>query len=402
MITDNNFIDITISITWNSPLASHKDVNYLQYLNASRDFLYEFEPQILTGLKIGHKVKADKKLLEKYFCYEKSKKIIVKKNEIKSLANGLNISPKIGRFYPKGILKGVSNIFEVNVNPFRCLEIDEEKNQILCDLNHPLAGKNPEIEIEIIEISEKKRDTGAGCKHLLEEIGAGPGMQARFEDMPTDFFSGDPFEKTESVSDEEFYEKPRITAHIDSLCRENLKNLNKDLIKKGDKILDLMTSVHSHLPEETDLNVTGIGMNMEEMDQNKRLDKKIILDLNKTSNLPFDDDEFNFVQCAMSIEYLKNPKDIFKEVKRVLKKDGIFCISFSNRWFPGKEIKIWNQLHDFEKPGFILELFHLTQGFGNLNTISMKGFPRPYEDEDRYKDTLWYSDPLFAVYGQKI
>jgi hypothetical protein len=76
-------------------------------------------------------------------------------------------------------------------------------------------------------------------------------------------------------------------------------------------------------------------------------------------------------------------------------------VEFSYYLFQTDGFREWNELHDFEKMGLVLEYFYNTQGFKNLNTISMRGFPRPYDKNDRYKDTLWFSDPLFVVYGEK-
>ena len=402
MKTNDNFTDITVSLKWKTNRSSHEDITCLQRVNTARDFLYEYEPDILHRLEKDQTIKADKNCLSRYFSHEPSGIINISSNELKPIGQKqIKIRCKKGRFYPKGILKGVQNIFEVNMNPFRCIDVDKDKNTVLCDLNHPMAGKNPDLEIKIQNIYKKERDSGAGCRHLLEETGFGQGMQARNQDFPTDFFSGSPFEKNGAPSDEIFYKKARITAHTDSLCRKNLKNIHKQILKPGSKVLDLMTSVYSHYPEEIELDAAGIGMNMEEMNNNSRLNKKIVKDINKEPEIPFEDEKFDVVTCSMSVEYMTRPIEIFQEVKRVLKKGGTFAVSFSNRWFPGKEIKIWGSLHEYERMGLVCEYFHSVKGFTNLKTISMKGFPRPYEDRDRYKDTLWYSDPLFAVYAEK-
>lgn len=226
-------------------------------------------------------------------------------------------------------------------------------------------------------------------------------MQARYHNRPTDFFSHSAFSKTLMEPDEKFYEKPKITAHTDLLCRKHMESIYSKLILPDKNVLDLMSSVYSHLPTDRYLTVTGLGMNMEELLENKTLSKRIVQNINKNDKLPFDNNSFDYAVCSMSVEYLSNPFEIFKEVYRILRPGGLFIVSFSNRWFPGKEIKIWNELHDFEKMGLVLEYFYNTKGFKNCGTISMRGFPRPYDKNDRYKDTLWFSDPLFVVYGEK-
>lgn len=400
MKTTNNFADTTITVKWETSVSSHKDITHIQRVNVFRDFLYEYEPDLFFGLEKGDTVCADKYLLKDYFRYETSGILKVKKREIRPLKYGQQpVIPRKGRFYPRGILSGVTNVFTANMHPFRCL--DMENDTIFCDLNNPLNGRSPEIEIKIDNIIEKERDSGASCRHLLEEIISGPGMQARFHNRPTDFFAPDTFAKNSLEPDHEFYKKPRITAHTDLLCRKHIEMIYSKLILPDKSVLDLMSSVYSHLPMDKYLTVTGLGMNMEELSKNRILSKRVVHDLNKNPELPFEDGSFDYVVCSMSVEYLARPFEVFREVYRVLRQGGVFILSFSNRWFPGMEIKIWNELHDFEKMGLVLEYFYNTQGFKNLNTISMRGFPRPYDKNDRYKDTLWFSDPLFVVYGEK-
>ncbi|MDY0361930.1 MAG: class I SAM-dependent methyltransferase [Desulforegulaceae bacterium] len=400
MKTTNNFADITIAISWETSISSHKDITHIQRVNIFRDFLYEYEPDLFFELEKGQTINADKYFLKDYFKYETSKILKIKKKDIKPLKHGeLPVIPKKGRFYPRGILSGVTNVFTANMHPFRCLDI--ENDTLFCDLNNPLNGKAPEIQVKIENIIKKERDSGASCRHLLEEIVTGPGMQARYHNRPTDFFTHSAFSKNLIEPDEKFYEKPRITAHTDLLCRKHMESIYSRLILPDKNVLDLMSSVYSHLPTDRYLTVTGLGMNMKELFENKTLSKRIVQNINENHKLPFDNNSFDYAVCSMSVEYLSNPFEIFKEVYRILRPGGLFIVSFSNRWFPGKEIKIWNELHDFEKMGLVLEYFYNTKGFKNCGTISMRGFPRPYDKNDRYKDTLWFSDPLFVVYGEK-
>lgn len=399
MKTTNNFADISVAINWGTPTSTHTDITHITRVNISRDFLYEYEPELFFDLEKGQTINADKYFLKDYFKHETSKILKIKKRNIRPLKHGeLPVIPQKGRFYPKGILSGITNIFAVNMHPFRCIDI--ENNNIFCDLNSPLNGKFPEIEVKIEDITKKERDSGASCRHFLEEI-TGPGMQARYNNRPTDFFTHSAFSKSLTETDEEFYKKPRITAHTDLLCRKNIESVYSKLILPGKNVLDLMSSTYSHLPMDKDLTVTGLGMNIEELKENKILSKRIVQNLNTNTVLPFDDNSFDYAVCSMSVEYLSNPFEVFKDVYRILRPGGLFIVSFSNRWFPGKEIKIWNELHDFEKMGLVLEYFYNTKKFKNCGTISMRGFPRLYDKNDRYKDSLWFSDPLFIVYGEK-
>ena len=113
----------------------------------------------------------------------------------------------------------------------------------------------------------------------------------------------------------------------------------------------------------------------------------------------FESNSFDAVVCTVSIEYLIDPLAVSAEVSRVLRPDGYFIVTFSNRWFPTKAIKIWKELHEFERMGMVLEYFIRSGGFKDLQTYSIRGLPRPHDD--KYFPDLWYSDPVYAVWGQK-
>jgi SAM-dependent methyltransferase len=99
------------------------------------------------------------------------------------------------------------------------------------------------------------------------------------------------------------------------------------------------------------------------------------------------------------VEYLTRPHEVFSEVARILKPGGIFIHSFSNRWFPPKAIRIWAELHEFERMGLVLEYFLKSGQYRGLETYSMRGLPRPAND--KYSDRLPYADPVYAVWGSK-
>ena len=143
----------------------------------------------------------------------------------------------------------------------------------------------------------------------------------------------------------------------------------------------------------------GLGLNMEELKRNRQLTDFTVQDLNVNKILPYANDTFDAVLNTVSVEYLTDPIAIFKEVARVLRPGGHFIVTFSNRWFPPKAVKIWEELHDFERMGLVSEYFMRSDGFTNLHTYSIRGLPRPHKD--KYYPDLLYSDPVYAVWGQK-
>jgi hypothetical protein len=306
--------------------------------------------------------------------------------------------PRFGRFYPKGLLNALPGIFKGNIEPFRCSGISD--TSITVDFNHPLSQKFGDLIVNIKDVRGSSGGIGGSCTDWFEIITSGPGMQTRCRGNPTDFFSNEPFMRTDEDEDSIFYTKPRLVNHIDDKAIAIIRGIYDEILHKGAKVLDLMSSWRSHVPQTLQLDsLIGLGLNREEMLQNPQLTEHVIHNLNSDPLLPFGDDVFDAVICTVSVEYLIHPKEVFREVARILKPDGYFVVSFSNRWFPPKVIKIWTELHDFERMGLVLEYFLQTGFYKNLNTFSMRGLPR--NEDDNYFPEIPHADPVFAVWGQK-
>jgi SAM-dependent methyltransferase len=225
-------------------------------------------------------------------------------------------------------------------------------------------------------------------------------MQARWRNSQSDYFFTGAFSRDDETLDALFYGKPRYVQHIDTTAIEMVKNTYGRFLKDDMQVLDLMSSWQSHLPEKVKPGrVVGLGLNESELRKNSQLNEIVVQDLNLNSRLPFASKLFDAVICSVSIEYLVNPLAVFAEVGRILRPDGYFILTFSNRWFPTKAIKIWKELHEFERMGLVLEYFIRSGGFKNLHTYSIRGLPRPHDD--KYFPDIWYSDPIYAVWGQK-
>jgi len=161
-----------------------------------------------------------------------------------------------------------------------------------------------------------------------------------------------------------------------------------------------MSSWTSHLPPSLKpLRVSGLGINATELEQNPRLTDHRVHDLNTDPTLPHQNNTFDVVICSVSVEYLTDPLTVFADVARVLKPGGKFVVTFSNRWFSPKVIQIWEQIHEFERVGLVMEYFIRSGGFDNLNTYSMRGLPRPKDDKYAAEQPL--SDPIYGVWGTK-
>lgn len=82
-----------------------------------------------------------------------------------------------GRFYPQGMITGLTGVFKGNTTPFRVVESDDDG--ILADLNHPLAGLDLEVSVVRQDASARSHERGGSCTDWMDLALSGPGMQAR-------------------------------------------------------------------------------------------------------------------------------------------------------------------------------------------------------------------------------
>ena len=313
---------------------------------------------------------------------------------------GRTIAPRLGRFYPRGLISGLCGVFPQDTRPARIVGLDADSLTI--DLNHPLAGRPFTLAATVRHIAPKVSDTGGHLSCWLEEItDYGPGMQSPLPGRATDFFSGDALTRPDASPDTAFYAAPRLTGHIDAQADAILTEVYASHLRPGMQVLDLMSSVASHLPltagAPADLRVTGLGLNAGELAANPRLFAHVLHDLNADPALPFPDASFDAIVLSLSVEYLTRPMEVFAHCARVLRPGGALCVAFSDRWFPQKVTAVWPDLHPFERLGLVLGLFAQTGSFTSLATHSARNWWRP-TDDPHIRQT-WTSDPVYVVAG---
>jgi len=398
-INDKTIARISLTVSYTSKYGKHSDILYIDKFNiwSDADALPMMMQLKLIGKRAGYKER---------FSFKKGD--VVSANDVCFLhtirnqdfnrhpQRNLSIDPRLGRFYPAGWFNGIIENNTEKMTPVRINHIDDEMIQV--DFNHALSEHNINVEIEVFSVykefglPEKEHD------NYMEHLLLGPGMQLRIKNRKTDFFSDDAFDRDDAGDDEIFYASPRMVNHLDDTALQQVRKIYKQLIAKNSDILDLMSSMNSHLPDGIDSNsVIGLGMNKQELDANPDLDDRIIHDLNQDPVLPFEDNSLDIVLCTVSVEYLIRPLEVFDEVARILRPGGKFITTFSNRWFPAKAIKLWPYLHEFERMGLVSEYFINSGLFKQINTQSVRGLPRPKND----RHAIPLSDPVYAVWATK-
>ena len=387
------------SIGWQSAIASHTDQVAACRLDLWRDLLpFELEPELM-GRPVDHVARYRYRAGELIVPYQPELCFNVSRRAFNRDFRQVNLQPRAGRFYPRALISGCRGILPEEMLPFRVSQVTGD--MIGCDLNNPLADKPLELQARILDIWAPGEEHPGSCYDVAEMLTRnGPGMQARWRALETDFWQDEPFARADETPDSRFYAAPRLVQHVDSMASRQVARLYAGLLPEGARVLDLMAGWQSHLGHGHRAgSVTGLGLNAEEMAANPALDDYHVHDLNEVPQLPFDNAEFDAVICSLSVEYLTRPFEVFADVARVLRPGGRLVVTFSNRWFPPKVIKVWEQMHEFERPGLVLEYFARDGLFGALETWSMRGLPRPADDI--YATRLANSDPVFAIWGER-
>jgi len=175
--------------------------------------------------------------------------------------------------------------------------------------------------------------------------------------------------KLDDTNDLNFYDLPRLVTHVDDGFIDRLTNLYQSELKPDTRILDLMSSWVSHLPEIQFAHVEGHGMNGEELAKNSRLDHYFVQNLNQNPKLPLEDAYFDAVLITVSIQYLQYPEAVLSEIYRVLKPNGVVIISFSNRMFYQKAIAAWRDGTDTDRVNLVKQYFQSVDGFSEPEVV---------------------------------
>ena len=196
------------------------------------------------------------------------------------------------------------------------------------------------------------------------------------------------YAREDETPDDAFYGFPRKVVHIDEGAIAALGRLYAEILPADGRLLDLMSSWRTHLPQGFPAaEVVGLGMNTEEMADNPQLARAIVHDVNLDPRLPFADGEFHGAMCAVSVQYLVHPVLTFRELARVLRPGAPFVVSFSNRCFPTKATAIWLSMLDDQHVELVHRYFHAAGDFVDVRA------------EDRSPGG--YGDPLYAAWARR-
>lgn len=208
------------------------------------------------------------------------------------------------------------------------------------------------------------------------------------------------WERVDESADSRFYGQPRLVVHVDDHFIATLGKFFGEKLPPDAVILDLMSSYKSHLPADYNPGfVVGHGMNEIELQANDQLNQYFVQDLNRDPRLPFEDNHFDAVLNTVSVQYLRQPVEVFKEVGRVLKPGGLYIVSFSNRMFPTKAVALWRSVSEPERVELVRQYFADSGAFEPAQVFT--DIDTRHHSGGIFASFYAAKDPVYIVWGVK-
>src|SRR5262245_61004082 len=177
--------------------------------------------------------------------------------------------------------------------------------------------------------------------------------------------------------------------HIDAASIAAITGLYREILPPGGAILDLSSGWVSHLPPEIPYSrVVGVGTNACELAENPFLDEWRIQDLNNNPRLPFATAEFDGAAMCVSIQHLTRPREVIREVGRVLKPGAPLIVTFSNCCLPTRPIACWHLLDDAGHLCLVAQYFVEAGNWSDLHCLD--------------RTPPGGGEPLYAVIGRSL
>lgn len=199
-------------------------------------------------------------------------------------------------------------------------------------------------------------------------------------------FPAGAFDREDETDDAAFYVEPRLVTHIDDAAIAALTRFYRTVLPDGGVVADLLSSWVSHYPPDMQFaEFIGHGMNAAELAENPRFTRWFTQDLNADPRLPLDDASLDAATICVSIQYLTRPVETLADIRRCLKPGAPLVLSFSNRCFPTKAVRLWLALRSEDHPRLV-EAYLAEAGFSAIETHPLV--------------RAWPTDPMTAVVGR--
>lgn len=151
-------------------------------------------------------------------------------------------------------------------------------------------------------------------------------------------------------------------------------------------ILDVCAGRTSHLPPVLrGVKVVGLGLDAQELDENSEIATRVVHDINRDREFPFDEGVFDAIVSAASVEYFARPLETFLELRRIAKPGALVAVTFSDHFEEKKVVKRWKDSKQYQRMLLCASYFHYA-GFKGISGERID----PAE-----------GNPLYVVYSRK-
>ena len=155
-------------------------------------------------------------------------------------------------------------------------------------------------------------------------------------------------------------------------------------LKPGMSILELGAAEQSYLPDNINPSRhVGVGLNKKLMGENPSLSEQLVVDLNKVvPERDVESDElrklasepFDAIIMTNTMEYLTNPREVYRSAHNLLKPGGVMINAFSNRKafsdkFERAQVRMWRDFNDDQHMWIAGSFYQFSAGDGWANLL---------------------------------
>ena len=138
----------------------------------------------------------------------------------------------------------------------------------------------------------------------------------------------------------------------------------------------------------------GHGLNKDELNKNEKLESYWIQNFNEDQTIPLENESVDYCLMVAAWQYLQYPENISMEISRVLKDNGKFIISFSNRAFWTKAPNIWTYSDEAQRVEYVQKVL-ITNGFNKPKVVEKF-------TSNNFKFLPFFNfDPFYCVIAEK-
>jgi SAM-dependent methyltransferase len=173
---------------------------------------------------------------------------------------------------------------------------------------------------------------------------------------------------TDAIAAKNFFAPALITENQTELLRE----AHRRLLPRGPiTILDLCAGDKSHVPTGDGPVIIGLAKNRRDTESNRSLTQSIAFNPNSELPLPFPDGYFDAVVLSENVGLLRRPVEIFREVSRVLRPEGLFAVTFLQPSYTSDLTRMWALGDDPDHLVLVDSFFEYSRGFLKAETVTL-------------------------------